>query len=137
MPVRVQRKRTAGWRMPDATIYVGRPTIWGNPFTVGDLFTNRTWAWNRPEPGATRPAGSYDHAAAFGDDAWTEIVAEVADRAHAVDLFRAYITVENVGQWDPANIRFQLGDSDLCCWCPLDKPCHADVLLEIANGGVR
>ncbi len=19
------------------------------------------------------------------------------------------------------------------CWCPLDQPCHADVLLEIAN----
>ena len=24
---------------------------------------------------------------------------------------------------------------DLACWCPLDQPCHADVLLEIANGG--
>lgn len=23
---------------------------------------------------------------------------------------------------------------DLACWCPLDQPCHADVLLEIANG---
>ena len=22
---------------------------------------------------------------------------------------------------------------DLACWCPLDQPCHADVLLEIAN----
>ena len=22
---------------------------------------------------------------------------------------------------------------DLACWCPLDEPCHADVLLEIAN----
>lgn len=22
---------------------------------------------------------------------------------------------------------------DLACWCPLDKPCHADVLLELAN----
>lgn len=21
----------------------------------------------------------------------------------------------------------------LACWCPLDQPCHADVLLEIAN----
>lgn len=24
---------------------------------------------------------------------------------------------------------------DLVCWCPLDQPCHADVLLEIANKG--
>jgi hypothetical protein len=23
---------------------------------------------------------------------------------------------------------------DLACWCPLDQPCHADVLLELANG---
>lgn len=22
---------------------------------------------------------------------------------------------------------------DLACWCPLDKPCHADVLLRVAN----
>lgn len=21
----------------------------------------------------------------------------------------------------------------LACWCPLDSPCHADVLLELAN----
>jgi len=22
---------------------------------------------------------------------------------------------------------------DLVCWCPLDQPCHADVLLELTN----
>ena len=33
MPVRIQRQRTAGWRMPPNTVYVGRPTIYGNPFT--------------------------------------------------------------------------------------------------------
>ena len=27
----------------------------------------------------------------------------------------------------------ELGGHDLCCWCPLDQPCHADVLLAIAN----
>lgn len=26
-----------------------------------------------------------------------------------------------------------LRGKDLACWCPLDKPCHADVLLELAN----
>ena len=26
-----------------------------------------------------------------------------------------------------------LGGRDLACWCPLDEPCHADVLLELAN----
>jgi hypothetical protein len=32
-----------------------------------------------------------------------------------------------------AFLRAQLGGHDLACWCPLDRPCHADVLLEIAN----
>ena len=31
-PKRIQRKRTKGWRMPPNTIYVGRPSKWGNPF---------------------------------------------------------------------------------------------------------
>ena len=26
-----------------------------------------------------------------------------------------------------------LRGKSLACWCALDKPCHADVLLEIAN----
>jgi hypothetical protein len=29
--------------------------------------------------------------------------------------------------------RRELAGKDLACWCPLDQPCHADVLLEIAN----
>jgi hypothetical protein len=36
-----------------------------------------------------------------------------------------------------AEIRAQLTGRDLCCWCPLGRPCHADVLLEIANGGAH
>lgn len=29
-PRRIQRKRTKGWRMPPAAVYVGRPGAWGN-----------------------------------------------------------------------------------------------------------
>jgi hypothetical protein len=32
-----------------------------------------------------------------------------------------------------AEIRRDLRGRDLACWCPLDQPRHADVLLEIAN----
>ncbi|MEU6023481.1 DUF4326 domain-containing protein [Micromonospora sp. NPDC047134] len=32
---RVQRRRSAGWRMPTGAVYVGRPSRFGNPFTVG------------------------------------------------------------------------------------------------------
>ncbi|MGO2819458.1 MAG: DUF4326 domain-containing protein [Brachybacterium tyrofermentans] len=31
-------------------------------------------------------------------------------------------------------VRAELAGRDLMCWCPLDQPCHADVLLELANG---
>ena len=34
--------------------------------------------------------------------------------------------------WILNHIR-ELRGLDLACWCPLDKPCHADVLLEMAN----
>jgi hypothetical protein len=27
----------------------------------------------------------------------------------------------------------QLAGHDLACWCPLDQPCHADVLLQYIN----
>ena len=33
-PRRIQRKRIKGWKMPRNTIYVGRPSQWGNPFPV-------------------------------------------------------------------------------------------------------
>jgi len=31
-PHRVQRRRTRGWAMPENTVYVGRPSVWANPF---------------------------------------------------------------------------------------------------------
>ena len=31
-PHRVQRQRTRGWKMPENTVYVGRPSVWANPF---------------------------------------------------------------------------------------------------------
>lgn len=35
-----------------------------------------------------------------------------------------------------ADVRRELAGRDLACWCPLDSPCHADVLLEIANNSL-
>jgi hypothetical protein len=29
--------------------------------------------------------------------------------------------------------REELAGKNLACWCALDQPCHADVLLELAN----
>lgn len=36
--------------------------------------------------------------------------------------------------WRPEELA-ELRGKNLACWCPLDQPCHADVLLELANGG--
>jgi hypothetical protein len=32
---RIQRQRKKGWRLPPNTVYVGRPSKWGNPFRIG------------------------------------------------------------------------------------------------------
>jgi hypothetical protein len=39
-PKRIQRSRAKGWKMPANAIYVGRPTIWGNPYVVGSELMN-------------------------------------------------------------------------------------------------
>ena len=33
-PIRIQRKRVKGWKMPENTIYVGRGSRWGNPYKI-------------------------------------------------------------------------------------------------------
>lgn len=54
------------------------------------------------------------------------------DRATAVTAYRL-----NLRTWDVDDARRELAGHDLACWCPLDEPCHADVLLEIANTDPR
>lgn len=88
MPKRIQRRRTRGWRMPENTVYVGRPSKWGNPFRVG---------------------GSVDAAAAVAN---FERSITPARRSEIVAALRG---------------------RNLACWCRLGEPCHADVLMRIAN----
>jgi Domain of unknown function (DUF4326) len=112
MPVRVQRKRTKGWEMPQNTVYVGRPSGWGNPFRAKDAENagyrdgNKMAAW-----------------------AYGEWLRGSADFANYEPGLRSIIK----------NLLPELRGKNLACWCPLvDKdgkpvPCHADVLLELAN----
>ena len=52
------------------------------------------------------------------------------DRQRAVASYRDYLTrFPTIA----AAARKELAGKDLACWCPLDQPCHADVLLELAN----
>ena len=53
--------------------------------------------------------------------------------ADCVMRYRALI-LSNIWSWPTAaDVSLELGGKDLACWCPLDQPCHADVLLELAN----
>ena len=36
-------------------------------------------------------------------------------------------------RFDAAALHRDLAGRDLACWCKPDQPCHADVLLELAN----
>jgi len=57
-------------------------------------------------------------------------------RETAVEQFRDMLTrapLNDAGVPITETIRAELAGRDLACWCPLDQPCHADVLLAIAN----
>jgi hypothetical protein len=55
-----------------------------------------------------------------------------ANRERAVAEFRAALS-EGRLDFTVADVRRQLAGINLACWCPLNRPCHADVLLEVAG----
>lgn len=123
-PQRIQRRRTAGWRMPEHAIYVGRPTRWGNPFQI-----------------VHDPTGHYvtDHTGTPRTDPITQGTRADIDRQlrqHAVDLYQLHLGPKGsyeLTDTDLTHLRDTLAGHDLACWCPTTGPCHADVLLDLAN----
>lgn len=115
MPERIQLKRTKGWRMPDNTVKVDRTSDFGNFYRIGEPMDRkmiRRWGFSVREfrnPDFVCP-----------------------DAATAVARFAAVVGLN--GSWPVAHIREQLRGKNLACWCKPGEPCHADVLLEIANG---
>lgn len=81
--------------MPPNTVYVGRPTKWGNPFRLG----------------------------------------VDGDREECISKYEKMLrerTLINNEYWlEP------LRGKDLACWCPLDKSCHAEVILKILSEVAR
>lgn len=117
-PKRIQMSRQHPWRAehPDAVI-VARPSTWGNPYKVVKVE-------NDPEnPGEWATVWI---SADLGDIYIG--VHERRDEAFEV-ILNAY---RKVFEGDPRLV--QIIGRDLACWCPLDQPCHADVLLDLANG---
>lgn len=109
-PHRVQRKRTKGWEMPPNTVYVGRPTLYGNPYLV----TKPPPMWPKGNPwGRGEAVRLYEVMLAGG---WR------------LRRRPGFVIVETAMR--------ELEGKNLACWCPLDVPCHADVLLQYANAHV-
>lgn len=54
-------------------------------------------------------------------------------RNYCIELYREFLTDHPVGKTIAESAKHELAGKDLVCWCPLDQPCHADILLEIAN----
>jgi hypothetical protein len=136
MPQRIQRKRTKGWKMPEGAIYVGRGSKWGNPFVIGE------------------PSGIFDGLAGrcLGIHDQVEILIPALSPEQVIEFYRSAVEgmigpemyphghnwrdrfmMKSRAQWPNAAARHELRGKDLACWCPPDQPCHADVLLEIAN----
>lgn len=53
-------------------------------------------------------------------------------RAQAVASYRRDLKAGKL-RVNAADARCELRGHDLACWCSLDGPCHADVLLKVAN----
>lgn len=135
MPDRIQLSRAAGWRKTEGAVVVARPSIWGNPWRIGDPGT----FWLRDETIADarllRPLDAetavwlYRNLIAHGPDPIDDLLPTeltLSGQRRIRDSLRQH------GSRIRARLH-ELRDKNLACWCPLDSPCHADVLLEIAN----
>lgn len=115
-PKRIQRKRSKGWKMPENTVYVGRPTAFGNPFPV-DCY-GQAGATDRFRRWATGNMSAIEMSQSSRNDRWS-----------VPGLNISLVTIRTWMCDDIAELR----GKNLACWCALDQPCHADVLLELAN----
>lgn len=97
--------------LPPSAIYVGRPTMWGNPFAYGrcgharSVILHKEWL-----------AG---HIGALTLERMGFCPAQI----EALDRLRSRVLV---------NLH-RLAGHDLACWCPLTSQwCHAETLLALA-----
>ncbi len=107
MPVRIQRKSSGGWRMPPNTVYVGRPTKWGNPWL--GIAASVATAWFKKD-----------------------LLREMKSKGGPSEKDGLHCDVSE-RFWNMAQSLPELRGKDLACWCPLGQPCHADVLLELVE----
>ena len=108
---RICRSRKKGARLPEGAIYIGRPTIWGNPFMgrwghARSVILHREWL--RGRIGALTLEQNMHFCPAEID---------------ALDRLRGRVLTS----------LHRLAGHDLACWCPLSSEwCHGETLLDMA-----
>lgn len=109
MVERIQRRRVKGWTLPRNTVCVTRgPGMkWGNPFTVEEFGRDEALRRFRAAVLGFTSNGSFCRPQAAPDSYIGRIIRDAP---------------------------LELRGKNLACWCALNQPCHADVLLELANG---
>lgn len=129
---RVQRSRTQKQVSPNGLpiIYVGRPTVWGNPFKlVGDIIY--------VDAGHRRKI--------LDKDKWVYLCQ--GDIEKVLRLYKTVVSGQvgeygiednfhDISHWVKHFKTLHLPDlkgKNLSCWCSLSCQCHADILLELAN----
>ena len=116
MPKRLQRKRTKGWKLPANAVYVGRPTKWGNPFKLGEKVPVESPLFPYLN-GFDSPIRGFTSLAILAPEKLIEAYTRLL-----IETPRLMLAINN-----------ELAGKDLACWCRLDRLCHADVLLGLAN----
>ena len=120
-PVRFQRSRAKGYKTPENTVYVGRPTKFGNPFRLTPDGFIQCYSTNRT---ILDPWIMWSYSGGF----------ETKD---IVELYESWIkgNLKSKAPYLPAIPDYSiLKGKNLSCFCQLNKPCHADVLLRLSNG---
>lgn len=122
-PQRFQVRRTKGWRKPEGGVICSRPSRWGNPFAP--IQVNGFWCvgrkFAREHAPYVLPGHEHDTYSGALDDCIRLYRVMIECAADDIDVA-------------PVDYLAELRGIDLGCWCPLDAPCHVDVLLELANG---
>lgn len=111
-PQRIQLSRAKGWRKPQNTVVVSRPSKWGNPFKLSNYASQKSDG--------------------------KSVASDAQAREVAAREFANALAVGGVLPFTKEDVVRELRGKNLACWCPLSRSgeperCHADVLLRIAN----
>ncbi|MRX31865.1 DUF4326 domain-containing protein [Aminobacter sp. MDW-2] len=125
-PVRVQLSRKKGWKMPENTVNVARPNRWGNDWKVGSTMFDPATSQFRTCETVEDAIQAFRNSVDWDPDAKTTLPTTEGGTLEIWGGFGPY-------HRNRKTIRAELAGKNLACWCRLDQPCHADVLLELAN----